>query len=220
MAAPHYVDHGRAVLFLNWVSAVARIPADGSDDVRSSAGDNDAGDDLSRRSLAAGLHWNIPSTFEERHPLGFEPIQRYFAIRELRSSDALACQEFFRRLEWSDVRIRFASRHFCFDLFFPKPSEGETSVAFVALDAAQAILGVVNLVSLSSNSAEVATIVRSDCKRCGIGRALILHATERARRDGLSELIAYVQPENRVALRFAHAMGFRSIGEDHFCIEV
>jgi len=163
---------------------------------------------------------NIPSTFEERHPLGFEPIQRYFAIRELSSSDALACQEFFHRLDWLDVRIRFASRHFCFDLFFPKPSEGETSVAFVALDAAQAILGVVNLVSLSSNSAEVATIVRSDCKRCGIGRALILHAIERARRDGLSELVAYVQPENRVALRFAHAMGFRSIGEDHFCIEV
>ena len=49
---------------------------------------------------------------------------------------------------------------------------------------------------------------------------MLLHATERARRDGLSELIAYVQPENRVALRFAHAMGFRSIGEDHFCIEV
>ena len=164
--------------------------------------------------------WNIPSTFEERHPLAFEPIQRYFAIRELRSSDALACQEFFHRLDWLDVRIRFASRHFCIDLFFPKPSEGETSVAFVALDAAQAILGVVNLVSLSSNSAEVATIVRSDCKRRGIGRALILHAIERARRDGLSELVAYVQPENGVALRFAHAMGFRSIGEDHFCIEV
>ncbi len=161
-----------------------------------------------------------PAHLEEKHPPGFEPIQHHFSIRELRSSDALACHDFFHCLDWLDVRIRFASRHFCFDLFFPTPSEGGTSVAFVALDEAQAILGVVNLVSLSSNSAEVATIVRSDCKRCGIGRALILHSIERARRDGLSELVAYVQPDNRVALRFAHAMGFRSIGEDHFCIEV
>jgi len=162
----------------------------------------------------------MPSTYEEKHPLEFEPIQRYFAIRELHPSDALACQVFFQRLDWFDVRSRYSSRHFHFDLFLPKPSAGEKAVAFIAIDPAQAILGVVNVVGLSSSSAEAAIIARSDRKRCGIGRALISHAIDRARHGGWSELIGYVEPGNRVLLRFAHAMGFRMMGQDEYFIEL
>jgi GNAT superfamily N-acetyltransferase len=60
-----------------------------------------------------------------------------------------------------------------------------------------AVLGIVNLVCIGSDSAEIATVVRSDHRRPGIGRALVEHAFQRAGRDGFSQLFGYVLAENR-----------------------
>lgn len=148
------------------------------------------------------------------------PPRVHFTISELRTSDAHACNVFSHHLDRQDIRMRFASLHFSIRHILPGLTGANEDAAFAAVDAAEMILGVVNLAYLISDSAEVAVIVRSDYKRRGIGRSLLAHAIQRAEYDGLSRLIGYVLAENRAMLALARAMGFQSIRRDEFFIEI
>lgn len=160
-------------------------------------------------------------------PCGVAPLpstehaDRGFMIRDLQASDARACELFFKSLDSHDVRMRFASpKAFSVDLFLPGSGGTAAGVAFAAVDPMDAVLGVINLVCLSSDSAEVAIVIRSDRKRRGIGRSLLAHVIQRASRDGLTQLLGHVLAENRPMLALARRMGFRSLRWNSFSIVV
>lgn len=139
-----------------------------------------------------------------------------FTIRELCTADTHACAVFIRHLDPDDIRLRFASLGFSPQHLMPPESDQSASVAFVATDAAGAVLGVVNLAPLTAQAAEIAVIVRSDRKRRGIGRALVAHAIEWAQNQRLEQLVGLVLAENAAMLALAEAMGFRSRWEGVF----
>lgn len=143
-----------------------------------------------------------------------------FAIRELRAPDARARCVFVQHLDPQDIRMRFASSHVSVHHIFPGLAGAHEGSAFAALDSAQTILGVVNLAWLSSDTAEVAVIVRSDYKRRGIGRALLAHALQWAEDRGLTHVVGHVLPENEAMLALARVMGFQNIGWDSIFFEV
>lgn len=153
-------------------------------------------------------------------PLIDRPSQAGLKIHELRASDALACNSFTQRLESHDLRMRFASLHYSINYLIPELAGVKSGAVLAAVDAAGEILGIVNLAYLGPDSAELAIIVRSDCKRRGIGRLLIAGAIQQARENGLSLIIGYVLAENKVALSFAQAMEFRFIRFDDLFVEV
>lgn len=144
---------------------------------------------------------------------------RPFAIRELSAADAQACAVFIRHLEAEDIRLRFASLHLSPAHLVPRDA-GTAGIAFVAVDAADTVLGVVNLIRLAGGAAEIAVIVRSDHKRRGIGRALVAEAFGWAAASGVDELIGLVLSENAAMLALAQAMGFRGQRWDGYFVEV
>lgn len=148
------------------------------------------------------------------------PPTGHVAIRALRVADAAACVAFGERLDPHDIRMRFASQGSATAYFLPERALADGRVAFAAVDAARAILGVVNLAYTNSVSAEIGVAVRSDRQRRGIGRALLAHAIGWAEADGLSHLVGYVLAENRPMLTLAQSMGFRRTRQVDFFIEV
>lgn len=145
---------------------------------------------------------------------------RPFTVRELAASDAHACAVFIRHLDPEDIRFRFASWHVSPGHLWPRDDGAADGAAFVAVDAAEAVLGVINLIRLSAGAAEIAVIVRSDCKRRGIGRALLDRAAQWAADAHMDELVGLVLTENTAMLALAHAMGFRSSRWDGYFVEV
>jgi GNAT superfamily N-acetyltransferase len=134
------------------------------------------------------------------------------SIRELHPSDRLACEQFFGKLDRHHIRMRFASPGASsVDLFFPGAGKRAEGTALAAVDGADTILGIVNLLPVGFGSAEFAVIVRSDHTRRGIGRSLIEHVVQRAARDGFSHLLGYVLAENRPMLALAEEMRFQKL---------
>ena len=143
----------------------------------------------------------------ERIALGFGDI----ALRPLRPSDRAAYCRFLERLAPEDVRLRMG-HPIRFDrklrarlLEFDRSREE----AFVALDAAGAILGVGRIVLDAGG--EVAVTVRSDMKHRGIGEALLDRLLRFARASGLAEICGYVMHENRPMLSLARKHGGRFV---------
>jgi len=148
------------------------------------------------------------------------PRQSSFVIRALRAAEAEACEAFCSELDWRDISMRFGSRHFSIAHFLPDRDPPTTRISLAAVDAAEMILGILNLAYLSASSAEIALIVRTDCKRRGIGRSLVAHAIDWANTHHVSLLVGHVSAENRAALSLARAMRFESVKWDSFSVEV
>jgi acetyltransferase len=143
----------------------------------------------------------------ERIALDFGDI----ALRPLRPSDRAAYCRFLEHLAPEDVRLRMGhpirfDRKLCARLFDFDRSREE---AFVALDAAGAILGVGRIVLDAGG--EVAVIVRSDMKHRGIGEVLLDRLLRFARARGLAEICGYVMHENRPMLSLARKHGGRFV---------
>jgi len=143
-----------------------------------------------------------------------------FDIRALLIDDQEACERFCQQLDVGDIRMRFASPQAAIQYVLPGLSGPGSDVAFAAIEAAGSIVGIVNLAVLESDMAEVALIVRSDRKRCGIGRALLTRAIAHSQSIGIAQLAGYVLAENRPMLELARSMGFESRRWDRFFIEV
>lgn len=143
-----------------------------------------------------------------------------FVIRALRASEAEACEAFCSGLDWRDIYMRFGSRRFSIAHFLPDRDPPTTRMSLAAIDAAEMIVGILNLVYISPSSAEIALIVRSDCKRQGIGRALVARAIDWATAHHVSLLVGHVNAENKAVLSLARTMRFESIKWDSFSVEV
>lgn len=153
-------------------------------------------------------------------PVILRPAHDDFVVRELRLSDAPACEAFSRGLDRQDVRMRFASLHFSLNYLLPGLAGPTQDTAFAAVDAAAAILGIVNLGRLNADTAELAVVVRSDRKRRGIGWALVARGLEWAEASGVSAVFGLVLADNHPMLALARAMGFQSSRSDGVFVEV
>jgi GNAT superfamily N-acetyltransferase len=154
------------------------------------------------------------------HALITHPAHQRFTIRELHDSDERGCKVFLDQLDQDDIRLRFGSLHSSIHYLLPDLAGVGRSVALAAVDPAGKMLGIVNLAYLCSTSAEIAIIVRSDQRRRGIGRCLILHALHRAKDESLSEVVGHVLADNRPMLSLARSMGFRMAHRDGLIVEV
>ena len=148
------------------------------------------------------------------------PRESYFVIRALSASEAEACESFCAGLDWRDIYMRFGTQHFSIAHFLPDRDPPTARMSLAVIDAAEMILGILNLVYISPSSAEIALIVRSDCKRHGMGRSLVAHAIHWATAHHVSLLVGHVNAENRAALSLARAMHFESVKWDSFSVEV
>jgi len=215
-----------AALFGIEVAAAARRRASQAgwqDERRSSARLGAVSDpvcDGGHRDRRAGLGSMEPVASATSNARTLRPPPCLFAIRELGIDDLPACNLFFSRLDPQDVRLRFGSLRFSMSAFLPGFTGAPEGVAFAAWDAAGMILGIVTLASLSTAAAELAVIVRSDCKRRGIGRALLAHAIRWADGHGLSHILGYVLVENKAMLALARALGFQPVRWDSSFFEV
>ena len=145
---------------------------------------------------------------------------RPFRIREWRPSDRPHQDTFLRHLARDDIRMRFGVTHLFAEDLFPATASARRGSAFAAWDGSDAIVGVANLMLLDAASAELAVIVRSDRKRRGLGRALIVHSLRSAALRGLVRVVGYVLAENTPMLTLARAMDFRCVHRDASLVEV
>lgn len=153
--------------------------------------------------------------------MSHQPVRAQFSIRELQVSDLPACNAFLNHLDPNDIRMRFAApRNISVYHFLPGLIGGINGLAFAAVNMNGTILGIINLIYMSADSAEVAVIVRPDYKRQGIGGSVLEHVIQRARRDGLSKLVGHVLADNKAMLALARTMGFQRIGRDPLLIEM
>ena len=143
-----------------------------------------------------------------------------FLIRDLRATQIPACESFFNRLDPRDVRMRFATLRFCDRYFIPSLGGASDGLALAAIQEADTIVGVANLVPMAAGKAEAAVIVRSDLKRRGIGRTLIAAVIDRAERLGLRQIMGLVNSENYPMLALARSMGFQLVRWDSYLTEV
>jgi acetyltransferase len=137
-------------------------------------------------------------------------------LRPIRPEDDLQHRRFLERLTPEDIRMR---------IFFTKrelsPSElarltqidYDREMAIIAeRDAENGLkqtLAVVRVVSDPDGfSAEFALVVRSDLKRQGLGRLMLLKAIEYARHKGLKQLIGSVLRENTAMKELVTSVGF------------
>jgi acetyltransferase len=148
------------------------------------------------------------------------PSRPRYNIRPLRASETRACETFCAALDRRDIRLRFGSWRRSVDLLLPNPEPPHPRMALAAIDATGAVFGLLNLACLGEGAAEIALIVRSDLKRHGVGRSLVVHAIDWARAHGLDALIGYVDAENAAVLSLAREMGFERVRWDAFSIEV
>ena len=117
---------------------------------------------------------------------------------------------FIAKTSPDDLRLRFgqpldfrndATLKRCFDI------DGETGEMLLALDEGGAIAGILHRVRVSPCEAEIALIVRSDCKRQGVGKRLLRAALRRAATQRLPKLRAMILRENIPMLRLARKFG-------------
>jgi len=143
-----------------------------------------------------------------------------FTIRELDPADAERCQAFLQGLDPWDVKMRFGALHTNIHYFCPDGRSRNDRLAFAAIGADAAILGVLNLVQANDEAGGVAILVRSDCQRRGIGRTLLVHGCAWAEAHRLARLFGYVLAENKAMLALARALGCRLTRFDSFFIEL
>jgi acetyltransferase len=134
------------------------------------------------------------------------------SLRPIRPEDAALYPRFVAGLTERDLRLRLLAprKHFPDD-FLARLTQIDYAreMAFVALDAEGALLGVGRLTANSDYTrADFAVIVRSDIHGHGVGWALMQQLIAYARSEGLAELDGVVHAENTEMLRMARELGF------------
>jgi acetyltransferase len=145
---------------------------------------------------------------------------REVLLRPIRPEDKEAHEAFFGRLEAEDVRFRF------FTLLKRLPPsqmarltqiDYDREMAFIATlpatGGASETLGVARLVcGPDRDRGEFGIIVRSDCKRLGLGRLLMDKLIRYARQTGTGQIVGAIMRSNRPMLRLAEDLGFHPTG--------
>ena len=132
--------------------------------------------------------------------------------RPIRPEDARIYEAFLRRVTPEDLRMRFfASLGAVTPALVARMTQIDyaRAMAFVALDAAGDIIGVVRLHADAAREAgEFAILVRSDLKGRGLGWALMRRCIDFARAEGLSRIDGFVLRENHEMLEMCGKLGF------------
>jgi acetyltransferase len=143
--------------------------------------------------------------------------------RPLHEPEWALIRAFIRKTERDDLRLRFglsvdfrddATLRRFFDI------RGEFGELVCMLDDTGDIVGILHRVLLSPSEAEIALIVRSDRKRCGVGEKLLRAALSRATRQHLKTLRALILRENTPMLRLARKVGLVPRMSAGFAVEV
>ena len=129
-------------------------------------------------------------------------------VRPIRPDDAGRLIEFHEKLSPETTYYRFFNSH---THLTPAEVERFTHVvhhgreALVAIDDDE-IVAVARLEQVDAGTAEVAFVVRDDHQGLGLGRVLFDLLSERARDEGIHQLVAETLPDNRRMLAvFRHA---------------
>lgn len=136
-------------------------------------------------------------------------------LRPIRPEDEPALQEFNRRLDPEDVRMRFFSLIRELDHRFAArltQLDYDRQMAFVAVDPVSAVTDIAGVVRItadpSASHAEYAVIVRSDLKGQGLGRRLMEEIIAYCRQRGIAEVWGQVLAQNRGMLGLVRKLGF------------
>jgi len=136
---------------------------------------------------------------------------RNIRFRPIRPDDWHRLQLFHDRLTETTVQLRFhgAKRELSAPLAHRFTQlDGRNDVAIVATTGTRGrIVGVARYFRLDATSAEVAFVVEDVYQGQGIGRRLMQHLAETARRNGISEFVAEVLPGNVPMLRLLQGLG-------------
>lgn len=139
----------------------------------------------------------------------------YCLLRPIRPADALLYPDFFARTDAEDVRMRFmAPRKYFSEAMALRMTQldYDRDMAFVALDAEGALLGVSRIACDPDHTVgEYALIVRSDRHGEGLGSALMGILIDYTRADGVAVLEGMILTENRPMQALVRRLGF-SIG--------
>jgi acetyltransferase len=165
----------------------------------------------------SGIHANDRKDLapEREEPIGFrdQPI----CLRPLRAGDRALLEEFARRTESDDLRMRFFTGfrslppRLLDELMLIDPDQRITLVASSVKSSGQPeILAIAHAHASGEVCAELALLVRSDLKGLGLGTLLLESLVARCRGRGLKVLVADVLQENSRMLRLAERYGFRS----------
>jgi acetyltransferase len=132
--------------------------------------------------------------------------------RPIRPEDEPLLLELAKNVSSEDLRLRFFAPMKEFShVFIARLTQLDyaRAMAFVALDEAGKIIGVVRLHSDSAyETAEYAILLRSDLKGRGLGWALMKLLIEYARSEGLKVLTGEVLRSNQTMLQMCRALGF------------
>jgi acetyltransferase len=144
---------------------------------------------------------------------------QHYQVRPLRPADAALYPRFLDGVTADDMRLRFlvSTRTLSAEALVRLTQlDYDRDMAFVALDAAGDLAGIVRYASDPDHlSAEFSAHVRSDLQGQGLGTALLQLLVEYAAADGLAELTGVVLRENRDMLAVASALGFSVIQDPH-----
>ena len=146
---------------------------------------------------------------------------RKVLVRPIRPEDEPSHHIFVSRLTSEDIRFRF------FGLVGELPHsemarltqiDYDREMAFIAvlLDEngapTEQTMGVVRTVTDPDNeNAEFAVVVRSDLKRSGLGRMLMLKIIDYSRSRGTAKVVGQVLTDNSRMLKFVESLGFKRV---------
>jgi len=134
------------------------------------------------------------------------------SLRPVRPDDERLAADFFIRLDPEDIRMRmFSPVKQLSHAFVARLTQIDYAreMAFVAIEASGALLGVARLIRLGDGErAEFAVIVRSDLKGLGLGWHLMQRIIAYARSEGTKIIEGHVLTENKTMLKMCHELGF------------
>jgi len=139
------------------------------------------------------------------------PDGRVLTLRPIRPDDAAALRRGFARLTPDQVRLR--TFHRVNELSAAAAErmtriDPETTTAYVAVDADGEIRGEARVhADVATDSAEFGIAVDPAFTQQGIGRRLMQHLVDDARRRDLDELWGDVLAQNQAMIEFAKALG-------------
>jgi RimJ/RimL family protein N-acetyltransferase len=127
-------------------------------------------------------------------------------VRQVTPADAAGLREAFDRLSLESRRRRFHSAGVTLsdaDARRLASADHKANEALIATDPGSgSIVGVARYARLlhDPHVAEIAVTVIDEWQGLGIGRELVHQLLERAYADGLDEVVAYVDPDNKLVL--------------------
>ncbi|MFG2038857.1 GNAT family N-acetyltransferase [Dactylosporangium sp. NPDC048998] len=142
-------------------------------------------------------------------------------IRAYRPTDHRECRQLWAEMTAADAGLYGATSNDDSGAAFEEYlTRLDLSGMWVAVDAAHLVVGMVGLL-LDGRGGQVEPLVVASARRGeGIGRALLSHVADQARRRGLGQLSISPAARNRDAIRCLHAAGYDALSRVTLAIDL